>query len=229
MPLYRAELLAKKPLRYAALIHDVSQVLYLPFDYDDGSYARDRSGYNNHGTIYGAARADGKIGMALSFDGIDDYVEVADKPSLRPASVTMTARVKTTSTADMRVLAKTKPYLVYWNGYELGVVGGRARPGLGKGDEIIELLGTSYIADGKWHLIAGTYDDATNELKVIVDGVVENTGTFPYIGDHSGVPLWVGNRQGWNLWFDGIIDEVRIYNRALSADEIRMLMYRRLV
>jgi len=148
MPLYRAELLAKKPLRYAALIHDVSQVLYLPFDYDDGSYARDRSGYNNTGTIYGTTRVAGKIGGALDFDGVDDYVEVADNPSLRPASITMTAWVKTTSTADMRVLAKTKPYLVYWYGYELAVVDGKLRAGLGKGDEIIELCGTSNIADG---------------------------------------------------------------------------------
>jgi len=95
MPLYRAELLAKKPLRYAALIHDVSQVLYLPFDYDDGSYARDRSGYGNHGVIYGAALTAGKIGLARSFDGTDDYVEVAHDPSINPTKeLTIAAWVK---------------------------------------------------------------------------------------------------------------------------------------
>jgi len=82
MPLYRAELLAKKPLRYAALIHDVSQVLYLPFDWDDGSKARDRSGCNNHGTIYGATLTAGKIGMGRKFDGIDDYIETVHNPVL---------------------------------------------------------------------------------------------------------------------------------------------------
>jgi len=78
MPLYRAELLAKKPLWHGALIHDVSQVLHLPFDYDDGSYARDRSGAHNHGIIYGATLATGKIGMSRSFDGVDDYVDCGD-------------------------------------------------------------------------------------------------------------------------------------------------------
>ena len=54
-------------------------VLYLPFDEGKGDIVKDISGNGNDGTIYGARWVDGKFGKALSFDGIDDYVELKDR------------------------------------------------------------------------------------------------------------------------------------------------------
>jgi hypothetical protein len=57
-------------------------VLVMHFDEGSGTIAKDDSGYGNDGTIYGAKWVDGKYGKALSFDGVDDYLEVPDSDIL---------------------------------------------------------------------------------------------------------------------------------------------------
>jgi len=228
MPLYRAELLAKKPLWYGALIHDVSQVLYLPFDYDDGIRVRDRSGYNNHGTIYGAARVGGKIGMALSFDGVDDYVEVPDDPSLDLGSedFTMLGWIKTSADITTRQSLFGKKYDIYSHqpGYFLFVAGGKIEARVSDGTN--QVVPTQTALANAWQHVA----------------LVRSGNTFTvYVDATAGTPvtLTIGNTDNdWDFRcgrvrvgfypFNGVIDEVRIYNRALSQDEIHMLMYRRL-
>jgi len=229
MPLYRAELLAKKPLRYAALIHDLSQVLYLPFDWDDGSYARDRSGYNNHGTIYGAAGVGGKIGMALTFDGVDDYVEVADDPTLDIVdAITVGAWVKLAVSPDgtWRTLVRKD------DAYGLEISDGN------KFDFHPHTAGswrfcpsTTTPVKDRWYHVAGTYDKnlPSGNIKIYVNGVKENevdeTRDIDVVVHALRLATTIVGLQRYN----GVIDEVRIYNRALSQDEIRMLMYRRLI
>jgi len=229
MPLYRAELLAKKPLRYAALIHDVSQVLYLPFDYDDGSYARDRSGYNNHGTIYGATLASGKIGMAREFDGVDDYVEVADAPSLDITdAITIEGWINLASYTGGRTIVEksTDIYGIYFT------VGAEIPYAFLK----LDVTGWTYLSFvetiplNKWVHLAFTYDRklVKDNWVTYVNGTATNRKTIKESIVTSALPLQIG-RYGTTHYFNGIIDELRIYNRALSLDEIRMLMYRRLV
>jgi len=228
MPLYRAELLAKKPLWHGALIHDISQVLHLPFDYDDGSYARDRSGYNNHSTIYGAARVGGKIGMALSFDGVDDYVEVPHDPSINP-------------TKELTIAAWVKSATENWNTYGWIVSKRNAYIIHPVGDsKYIEL----YIYDTAWHGIgympafdirdwhhyAGTYKDGY--LRLYFDGTLAAGphGPFGDINLDTG-SLYIGSDdqvEAPGRYGNGAIDGVFICNRGLSAAEIRLLMYRRL-
>jgi len=229
MPLYRAELLAKKPLRYAALIHDVSQVLYLPFDWDDGSYARDRSGYNNHGTIYGATLATGKIGMSRFFDGVDDRVEcgVVDTRG----KLTLAAWIKATgktgeqSIIDNRAFGPRRGFHLLISGpaYPLNLVGR-----IQGNDTLYYLSELAVISQDVWHHITFTFDGSWmrlylngTEVKSVKQGVLDASPTTVRIGDIY--------TTGTVYSFQGIIDEVRIYNQALSRDEIRMLMYRRLI
>jgi len=73
---------------------DQSCILYLPLDEGAGGTAYDKSGYDNNGTIYGATWMDGKYGKALSFDGVDDYVEVADSASLDITRITVCLWIK---------------------------------------------------------------------------------------------------------------------------------------
>jgi len=229
MPLYRAELLAKKPLRYAALIHDVSQVLRLPFDYDDGSYARDRSGYGNHGTIYGAARADGKIGMALSFDGVDDYVEIPYSSSLVTSNeMTIEAWVKRDPTAPpfstiLTALEWAESYRLWARDTGLYYV--------------FTIEGTR--TEGAWP-IASIDNRFVHIVITFASGIVKGyrNGVLVGTADHTSTgttltaltnPVQISGRFYPDEYWKGLIDEVRIYNVALSQDEIRMLMYRRLV
>jgi len=229
MPLYRAELLAKKPLRYAALIHDVSQVLHLPFDWDDGSYARDRSGYNNSGTIYGATLVTGKIGMARRFDGVDDYVEVPHDPSLNPTSaitVSVWAKIDDLPDTHANMPRKESQYVMHPTKLSATTYGVRF---------YVYIAGVGWRSAvsksknfGSWYFFAGTYDGAV--IKIFADGVLE--GSFSVSGkiNTTANQLQFSRDGTLNTYrFKGIIDEPRIYNRALSQDEIRMLMYRRLV
>jgi len=229
MPLYRAELLAKKPLRYAALIHDVSQVLYLPFDYDDGSYARDRSGHGNHGTIYGATLAAGKIGMARRFDGVDDHVEVPDDPSLRTqTNITVACWAYSLEVRDGGII--TKQDGVDWSWRILTWEDDYLRATINlenAGPTHAYLLKYVKFTDGRWHYLALTYNG--ERIRFLVD--VEEVGRTDIVDKiHiTTAPInlacyWLG--YGYRKI---IIDEPRICNRDLSDSELRMLMYRRLI
>jgi len=229
MPLYRAELLAKKPLRYAALIHDVSQVLYLPFDYDDGSYARDRSGYNNSGTIYGATLTAGKIGMGRKFDGTDDYVEVPDSPSLRPTKITMAVYFTVEKLGAWQNLLGKGYYSYNLHQksdnrlyFEINTVNGLTRATVEYTVSLNEKVDYAVTYDG-------------TDYFAYVNGISRTiTFTTKYTGDMS-VPtkplligVWGDGVPSTN-WKKGVIDEVRIHNRPQSRNEVRMLMYRRLI
>jgi len=229
MPLYRAELLTKKPLRYAALIHDVSQVLYLPFDWDDGSYARDRSGCNIHGTIYGATLATGKIGMARSFDGVDDYVKLAKDifdGLYTKGELTITAWINRKSVTPDAVVVGIEggwyEWAVYFDGYSKRISITLS------GDYNQRAESTTELTLGTWYFIVGRYDGA--KQAIFVNGVKEKEVTVT-LYDITAVSRFssIGRSMVAAGFYDGIIDEVRIYNRPLSDDEICMLMYRRLV
>jgi len=229
MPLYRAELLAKKPLRYAALIHDVSQVLHLPFDYDDGSKARDRSGYNNHGTIYGPVEVAGKIGMARSFDGTDDYVGIPHDASLDlPTALTAMAWVKRKTTGVLHgIFSQWETLRRWW----LRILAGNRLEFCfsedGTWDRYDTLLSVATIGT-EWTHIVVTFDNGL--IKLYINGKLDNQKLSTYTSIFTGVDV---TRIGYGYIeydpFDGIIDEVRICNRPLSLDEIRMLMDRRFV
>jgi len=228
VPLYRAEV---KPRRLFGKprLHDPSQVLYLPFDKDDGAKVRDRSGYNNHGTIYGATRVSGKIGDALSFDGVDDYAEVPDSPYLD---------LTDGFTVSLWIYPKTP----YPTTYPIPII-----KGLGStcnymfqfSEEAAQMIdfyyynagwrssGGASIVNNEWNFVSGTWDGTF--LKIYVDGVLRNKSNdlseTPPIPNTF--PLRIGREPTWE--FFGLIDELRIFNRALSAAEIQRLMKMRVI
>jgi len=228
MPLYRAELLAKKPLWHGALIHDVSQVLYLPFDWDDGSYARDRSGYNNHGTIYGATKTAGKIGMARSFDGLDDYAKVNYAPSLNITDyLTVTCWMKRTGSKTGYEQIVNKYYVN--QEWQIGLVTDTKQIYFQTTSSAYRISTTTAPAINEWKHIVATFEYG-GTAKLYVDGsLVASSTTWPNTLPSGANPIGIGAFAPIPLeHFYGIIDEVHVYNRTLSADEARMLMYRRL-
>jgi len=229
LPLIRAELQRWRLPRPGPLIHDLSQVLYLPFDHDDGSYARDRSGYNSHGIIYGATLATGKIGMARSLDGVDDYVDCGQPATLigPKDAITLTVWIKpaTTQVSSSHIVGIDGSYAIYMSNaravsfWSWNVDGTWVRT-------------TGYVIDGdKWSYLTATYDkDAgINNQKLYVNGVLaaQTTQTKPL--RYFNRNFRVGRYGNFNLYTKGIVDEIRVYTRALSQYELPMLMYRRLV
>ena len=211
-------------------------VAYYPFN----GNANDESGNGNHATAYGGVTlvADryGYANRAYSFNGSDGCFLASDSDTLDVQnSITLAAWIKTTdphSTSELgRIVAKH-----YTHGSRSYDIHTRSSPdGLGfnlfKTDDTRFNLDTddSYF-DGNWHLIAATYSFSSGVMGIYVDGQLiqaSNVGQFNLM--QTNVPLSIGcyllNSTGTlrRAFFNGSIDDVRIYNRALSEAEIQAL------
>ena len=210
-------------------------VLWLKFNEGSGNIAYDSSFYNNHGTIYGATWTDGKFGKALSFDEVDDYVEVADSDSLKLTNFTITVWIKGHAN-DVFSRIVSKPTDGTYGGFDfvankrytdLLFKYSKAGVGWSGGPSALGML-----KEGEWQFFAvRVWNDGTNTYAEILDGsgnILANY-TWDYVIEFNTTrPLRIGMDYGKKNPFNGIIDEVRIYNRALSENEIKMLYYNKI-
>ncbi|NOT57245.1 MAG: hypothetical protein HOP18_21795 [Deltaproteobacteria bacterium] len=190
------------------------------FGAGSGSTTRDSSGWNNTGTISGATwTTSGKFGTALSFDGVNDRVTVNDATSL-DLTTGMTLEAWVYPTAPMRgwrgIVQKEgaggNVYYLHANSLQ-----NRPATGMRIGSER-QLQGTTQVPLNTWTHLAATYDGATQRLYVNGVLVASRAQTGSIAG--SGSPLRIGGNSVWGEYFQGRIDEVRIYNRALTAAQI---------
>ena len=203
-------------------------VLWLKFNEGSGTIAYDSSFYNNHGTITGAVWTNGKFGKALSFDGVDDYVRVSNSQSLaNVGKVTATLWVKLNNLNDQFFYTHKDAN----NGHEIVIYQGKIGFPILLGGTWYEgtyVPVTDYLEPNKWYFLAGTYDGET--VKFYINGEFISQDTSPS-GDLSTInrDLCIGQNDFINtLVVNGTIDEVRIYNRALSENEIKMLYFNRI-
>ena len=83
-------------------------------------------------------------------------------------------------------------------------------------------FGTTIVTDNEWHHLAGTYDKKS--VKSYVDGVVEADAPFDGTPDESPGPLTIGDCYGFPYPVKGLMDEVGLFNVALTEEEINRLM-----
>jgi predicted outer membrane repeat protein len=198
------------------------------FDECTGGTAYDSAG-SNHGTFRGDPNwVSGYVGScALEFDGVDDYVRISPDSSLNLQYVTMSAWVQVRGTGpgtNNHVLNRqmTKPgTYVLWVRASDDRMGGQVRL---QGSESTGRTAMSNNAvSGEWTHICATYDG--DKLKLYIDSVpqddVDDTnGTMDT--DNPGV-FTIGAHPAPASYFDGSIDDVRLYNRALSTQEVQQL------
>jgi hypothetical protein len=194
------------------------------FDEGTGTTTADATGKAHTGTLTGATwTTTGKNGKALSFNGTSNYVTVADANDLDlTTGMTLEAWVRPSAltpsgwnTVVMKEeTATTLAYSLYAND-------GNPWPSItvrvGTADR--EAIGTSAPPLNAWTHLAATYDGAN--LRLYVNGV--QVGALAQTGNMvtSTRALRIGGNTVWGEYFNGLIDDVRIYNRALSAAEIQ--------
>ena len=190
------------------------------FDESSGRRVLDGSGNGNHGTISGARRVRGRHGGGLRFDGAGDMVTVADASSLDLArQLTLEAWVRPAALRSMWrtvVVKERSRHLAY--GLYAGSRSGRPSGHVNAGRDI-GVLGRKRIATGRWTHLASTWD--SKRLRLFVNGKRVAGGKVARKGRTSRRPLRFGGNRLWREWFKGTIDEIRIYDRALTPAQIR--------
>jgi hypothetical protein len=190
------------------------------FDEGAGATTTDESGFGNTGAIAGATwTTDGRYGGALSFDGVNDWVTINDTAALDlTTGMTLEAWVLPSTLSGWRtVLLKERSgglvYSLYTSGDGTRPSGYVATPGE------VGVVGPSSVSTTTWTHLAVTYDGAT--LRLFVNGAQVATRTLTAPIAASTGALRIGGNSVWTEFFRGRIDEVRIYNRALTAAEIQ--------
>jgi len=192
------------------------------FNEGAGVQTRDTSGQGNTGTLTNATwSATGKYGAALSFNGTA-WVTIADAASLHlTTAMTLEAWVRPTSGTGWRTaILKEKTGGLAWSLY---TANNASRPvGYAHVGGDIPVTGTAAVPLNAWTHLALTYDGAA--LRLYVNGTPVSTTDLAGPMASSTSALRIGGNSVWGEYFKGLIDEVRIYDRPLSAAEIQVDM-----
>jgi len=196
-------------------------VLYLTGNAGAGRVMHDCSPMGNNGRIYGATWTDGKFGKALSFDGVDDYVDCGNDESLQMTDeVTLMAWIKTTYDGGAHTVV-ARNY-----GFMINAPFGSNIEFYGHDGSDATKCTPSWLSeyDDKWIFVAAVIRKYTGSwtIRGFVNGVkvCESTNSA-FDGPGQLGKVTIGSLLGTPRFFNGTIDEVRIYNRALSEEEIR--------
>ena len=201
---------------------DPDLVAHWRFDETSGTTAFDASGNGHDGTIMGDPQwVPGKLGGALEFDGSGDYVDCGSSPDFEIAvNITIACWIKvdvfdktwqaiiTTSDSSWRVHRSSSSNNIAWGTTGLAP---------------LDLTGTTDVSTGEWFHVAGVYN-GTQKLLYIngnLDASSDSTGNITA----SSVPVYIGDNSGaTGRFWDGLIDDVRIYKRALTETELLGVM-----
>jgi hypothetical protein len=213
----------------AAPSRDAGLVAAWTFDEGRGTSAADASPNGLHGTLRNdPAWTSGRRRGALSFDGVDDYVELPKSSKMYfPGAFTVAAWVNLAelpsskfgmyiaadyretgdrSSLALRILPTGAVQFFWQHEDDLGCHASSSRG----------------IVPGRWTHVAGVYDGVAR--RVYLDGLPAGENAMPQQRADMGAPLSIGRPGAYNgLYFRGRIDDVRLYARALSAAEIKAL------
>ncbi len=187
--------------------------------------ALDMAGRYN-GTPHDISYVPGLGSQAASFNGKSSYIEIPS-PNLDNFSVVMW--VRTTDAGGTAVDSQGHGLV---DGFAAGadfatsVKGGHFAFGMGKPDST--LTSTAAINNGAWHHLVATHDSKTGAIRIYVDGVLDKSGTGSVGSHRSNGNLWIGaiKSGGSNSFFNGVIDQMQIFDYVLSANDVAALCNR---
>jgi len=183
----------------------------------------DTSGQGNTGYLNGQTSTTtvlGRIGQALDFDGVDDYVSVIDPGYNSPTASWSAWFYADTVAGYQRIIDEggDKRFTI-----SSGSTAGKVKAIIYTSTTSISVSLPTAISAKKWYHVAVTYDKVN--VKLYLDGVEQDSVTHD--GDLGVIESWrdptIGKAWVGGGYWDGTLDDVRIYNRALSADEVQRL------
>ena len=157
------------------------------------------------------------MGQAFSFDGVDDFVEVPDSISLDPTEITIATWVKIASAPISLGNIVSKGVN---SGYRFRINNDRIVLVLDRGGTNT-LLSTGFVPLNQWTHIAVV--GSSTGLRIYLDGILDASNSVAYGAPDTTGTLKIGAEPGFGEFFNGLIDEVSIYNRALTAAEIQSI------
>jgi len=203
---------------------DSSLVGCWKLDETSGTVAHDSSGNGNDGTVLGNPQwTTGKVKGTLDLDGAGDYIDCGNAPILTftdAITVSVWVNIRTVSSAWMAAVAKGE------NAWRISCNNTSQTFHFG----ITYYTNANYSANGtiqvglnEWHHVTGTYENST--IKLYVDGVLDTTTTGASPMGKSTTSLLIGeNPEATGRYWNGLIDDVRLYRKALSASDISVIM-----
>lgn len=186
---------------------------------------------NGNGSNRVVAIRSGRLQTAISFDGSNDYINIPHASSFNTLPVTLSTWVKTTQSSGSWVGLVGKYVIGSLNGYQLYMDNGSINAWyFGNSSNYIYPTGSNNggrIDDGEWHHIAYVVDNSGGKL--YVDGVLRNNS--PWTGTPTVCTTTQNTMMGFvsgGGYFNGKLDEVQVWNTALSQTQIRANMYKSL-
>ena len=215
-------------------------VAYYPFN----GNANDVSGNGNHGTLYnGVSFVPDRFGSpnkAAYFDGVNDFIEVLHNGSLgRRNAFSFVVYFKTETLSTVQTLLARRNRPTQTHAQFQAFINWSVHPGFGYGQnysnnadcntaliqyDVYVNTGTASIVQNQWHCVVGTFDGSTQ--KIYLDGVLKESLPTPLsiMDSCTNTPMTMGKYTDPDpQQFKGVMDEVRIYERALNQDEVSAL------
>ncbi|MCX7008527.1 MAG: LamG domain-containing protein [Kiritimatiellaeota bacterium] len=221
---------------FRASAADSPQGLVLHYSFEQAPAANgmvaDKSNLHNDGRVTGAKwTAAGKLGGAMEFAAANDFITVPNHSSLNSKKLTLTIWFKTSKSdaVNRRILDKRAT-----RGYALGIAGEAKNP-MARGRLAFTIngryvcLSDNVVTDGAWHHGAAVFDG--KEMSLVVDGIPQKSAlscTEDVAANLDDLTIGMNRTnpddQEKNHSFDGALDELMVFNRALLPEEIRSLI-----
>lgn len=220
-------------------------VAYWPLNQESGTSAEDKTGKGNPGTLQGATWATSSLELSpaptlepapaepsetsstqttiLTFDGVDDYVEIPTNPTLDVIdNFTIEAWIKP-EVLSRRIIDKN------FGGQSEGFTFDTYPQNLRFINKGIILTSRGTLKTGTWQHVAVTFKQEANGAKLYINGELDQTGTPSQVGTVTKLPVRLGSQaDALGYLFKGEMAEVRIWNRVRSPEEIKASMNQRL-
>jgi hypothetical protein len=206
---------------------------YWSFDEVAGTTAYDSSGNGNNGTLINdPVWSAGEYGSALTFNGANSSVETSNSSIFNNANFTIEAWIylnsdvnntQTRIVSKQGTISKSYSFDIFGKGYG-GSTGNQLLLSIGNGTTWFNFLSATHLSNQTWYHVAGTQEGTTSSI--YINGQLDRNGTtLAQTTDNAGV-LTIGCQKQaspsyTDYFFNGTIDEVRIYDRALSQQEIQ--------